>query len=293
MPFTLSITTPHLITLIYLFAHLCYAASMVFFFSRTLATRFSVKRPFLRSLPFLGILLLYTGFTGDAQSPFFKVIFYCTSLAANIFLYKARFWRRLGNYFFIVICLGIVEFVMGLLYYPLMFLFQQEVHSVADPVVPKDDPVDLLIFIGLPIVMQILLMPFFIRLWQTAVQYINLKILIQLVLATSLSGSGVLYVFPQFMGKTGWIFVFLGTLLSILLFFRGIHQIRMSFHLHQKEKEMFYKNLDNYKAVKERNLHLRRQSHDIAGHLQTISYLLTEGKTEEAQKYIRELLKIL
>ncbi|WP_162611929.1 hypothetical protein [Eubacterium sp. An11] len=95
------------------------------------------------------------------------------------------------------------------------------------------------------------------------------------------------------MGKIGWIFVFLGTLLSILLFFRGIHQIRMSFHLHQKEKEIFYKNLDNYKAVKERNLHLRRQSHDIAGHLQTISYLLTEGKTVEAQKYIRELLKIL
>ena len=218
------------------------------------------------------------------QSPFFKVIFYCTSLAASIFLYKARFWRRLGNYFFIVICLGIVEFVMGLLYYPLMFLLQQEVHSAADPVVPKDDPVDLLIFIGLPIVMQILLMPFFICLWQTAVQYINLKILIQLVLATSLSGSGVLYVFPQFMGKIGWIFVFLGTLLSILLFFRGIHQIRMSFHLHQKEKEMFYKNLDNYKAGERTESALATTEPRYRRHLQTISYLLTEGENRRGTK---------
>lgn len=293
MPSTLFISTSQIYTSIYLFAHLCYAASMVFFFSRTLSPRFFVRKPFLCSLPFLGILLLYTGITGDAQSPFFKIVFYCVALAANGVLYGTRFWRRMGNYFFIVICLGIVEFVATILYYPLIFLFHREIHSFLDPVVPRDNPVDLLVFICLPIVVQVLFMPFFIRLWQKAVQYINLKILIQLVLATSLSGSGVLYVFPQFMGRVGWIFVFLGTFFSILLFFRGIRQMRLLLHVHRAEQEVLDENLQSYKAVRERNLHLRRQNHDIAGHLQTVSYLLAEGKTKETKEYIRELLKLL
>ena len=129
MPSTLFISTSQIYTLIYLFAHLCYAASMVFFFSRTLSPRFFVRKPFLCSLPFLGILLLYTGITGDAQSPFFKIVFYCVALAANGLLYGTRFWRRMGNYFFIVICLGIVEFVATILYYPLIFLFHREIPS--------------------------------------------------------------------------------------------------------------------------------------------------------------------
>ena len=137
MPSTLFISTSQIYTLIYLFAHLCYAASMVFFFSRTLSPRFFVRKPFLCSLPFLGILLLYTGITGDAQSPFFKIVFYCVALAANGVLYGTRFWRRMGNYFFIVICLGIVEFVATILYYPLIFLFHREIHSFLDPVVPR------------------------------------------------------------------------------------------------------------------------------------------------------------
>ena len=293
MPSTLSISTSQIYTLIYLYAHLCYAASMVFFFSRTLSPRFFVRKPFLYSLPFLGILLLYTGITGDAQSPFFKIVFYGISLAANGMLYGTRFWRRIGNYFFIVICLGIAEFIMSLLYYPLLFLFQQELRPVSDPVVPKENPVDLLVFITLPIVLQILFMPFFIRLWQKAVQHINLKILIQLVLSMSLSGSGVLYVFPQLMGKTGWILVFLGTFFSILLLFRGIRQIRLLSHLHRTEQEIIKENLESYNVVRDRNLRLRRQNHDNAGHLQTVSYLLTEGKTTEAQKYIHDLLKLL
>lgn len=94
------------------------------------------------------------------HSPLFQGYFLLYISGSQHISLQSTFLAASGKLFFIVICLGIVEFVMGLLYYPLMFLLQQEVHSAADPVVPKDDPVDLLIFIGLPIVMQILLMPF-------------------------------------------------------------------------------------------------------------------------------------
>ena len=293
MTFPLSITTAQLNTLIYLLAHCCYDASMVFFFSRTLASRFFVKKPFLCSLPFLGILLVYTAITGEAQSPFFKLIFYCAALAANVILYAAPFWQRLGNYFFILICLGIVEFAVSLLYYLLAYLFCGRTHFESTLAIPQDKLREFLIFIGLPIIVQILLMPFFIRLWKKASRFVNLKILIQLILATCLSGSGILYIFPQYLGQAGWIFVFLGILFSILLFFRGVWQTRMLFHLHRKEKEIFHENLKNYRTMQEKNLRLRQQNHDIADHLQTISYLLAEGKVNEAQKYIHELLKIL
>lgn len=266
---------------------------MVFFFSRTLIPRFSIKKPFLCSLLFLCILFIYTGVTGDAQSPFFKLIFYCTVLAANGIFYATPFWQRLGNYFFILICLGIVELAVSMLCYSLVYLFRGKRYFESTLMIPQDLSGDFLISIGLPVIIQFLLMPLFIRLWKKTARFVNLKILIQLVLATSLSGSGILYIFPQYLGQAGWIFVFLGILFSILLFFRGVWQTRMLFHLHRKEKEIFHENLRNYRTMQEKNLRLRRQNHDIADHLQTISYLLAEGKVNEAQKYIHELLKIL
>ena len=98
---TLTASASQLNTLIYLFAHLCYAASMVFFFSRTLTTRFSVKKALsAQSPPSLGILLLYTGFTGDAQSPFFKVIFLLYISGSQHISLQSTFLEASGKLFF-------------------------------------------------------------------------------------------------------------------------------------------------------------------------------------------------
>lgn len=287
------LSTEQAYTLTYLLAHFCFCLSFLFFFSRTLPPRRFVKTPFLCSLPFAGGIVLYTFVTGDARSASFQFIFYWAFAAADLLLYRERFWKRLGNFFFIVICLGIVEFAASLVYYVIVFLSGFRDFGAFDPVVPEDTPGDLLIFISFMSIAQFLVLPLCIYLWRHSVQHIHLKTLIQLVLAASLSGSGILYVFPEWIGPMGWIFVFIGTFLSVVLFFYGIRQMRLRFHVRKKEKEMLRENMAHYHAVWEKNLSLRRQNHDVAGHLQAISYLLKEEKTEEAKKYIHDLLKMM
>ena len=164
-------------------------------------------------------IVLYTFVTGDARSASFQFIFYWAFAAADLLLYRERFWKRLGNFFFIVICLGIVEFASSLVYYVIVFLSGFRDFGAFDPVVPEDTPGDLLIFISFMSIAQFLVLPLCIYLWRHSVQHIHLKTLIQLVLAASLSGSGILYVFPEWIGPMGWIFVFIGTFLSVVLFF--------------------------------------------------------------------------
>ena len=45
-----------------------------------------------------------------------------------------------------------------------------------------------------------------------------------------------------------------------------------------------------YQELQEKNLLLRKQYHDIAGHLQVISILLQKGNLDKVEKYIQHFL---
>ena len=48
--------------------------------------------------------------------------------------------------------------------------------------------------------------------------------------------------------------------------------------------------MTDFKELQEKNLLLRKQNHDIAGHLQVISILLQKGNLDKVEKYIQHFL---
>lgn len=293
MQTTIHLTTTQIYTLIYVLTHVFISFVMFFFFSRTLQPRSFVKKPFVMSLPFVIFLILYVLLVRDHPLPFFKLIFYGTPLLINLLFYKENIWKHIGNFCYVFICMGIIELIICSIYFLIIAIFHVDVTFPPNSMIPYR-PLNHLLFLSYLVIMaQIILMPFIIRLWKNIIQFIRLKVWIELVMATILSGSGILFIFPECLGPAGWIFVFIGIFFAILLFFCGIQQIRLLFHILKKGRELIIEDRKKYEEIWERHLDLRKQNHDISGHLQTISYLLSEGKTEETRKYIRELLDIL
>lgn len=293
MQTAIHLATTQIYMLIYVLTHVFISFIMFFFMSRTLQPRSFAKNPFLMSLPFVSFLILYVLFVENHPLPFFKLIFYGAPLIINFLFYKGDLWRHLGNFCYMFICLGMIELLICSIYFFIIAIFRIDVTFSPDSMIPCRPLNHLLLLSYMVVMMQIILLPFIIRLWKNVIQFVRLKIWIEFVMATILSVSGILFIFPECLGPSGWIFVFIGIFISILLFFRGIRQIRLLFHVLKKEREIMTEDQKKYEEIWERHLVLRKQNHDISGHLQTISYLLSEGKIDETQKYIQELLDIL
>ena len=46
--------------------------------------------------------------------------------------------------------------------------------------------------------------------------------------------------------------------------------------------------LSDYEAMEQQNLFIRLKSHDIANHLRTVEYLISENQIDEAKEYLKK-----
>ena len=272
--------------------HALNEASVLFYYRRTLTPRFTQIHPELQNLPFLLIPVCYKVITGEVHSPAHIFFLYGSMFLACMTLYQDKIMQRIGNFFFgvaysllaenilvYIYCFGILELWFGIPFIP---------NSLADP-----QDIQKLCITGIPfVIIQFLLTPLAIIVWKKYLCKINLKIVIQFGLLTFISFSGFPYIFPNLLGRPGWILAFLCLLVSVVVFFRGVIQLQKLFrqsYFREKEQKLLKQHLEDFEKQQNDSLQLRKQNHDMSGHMQAVSYLIAEGKTEEALRYIEEL----
>lgn len=273
-------------------SHALNEASVLYYYRHTLTPRFSKIHPVLQNLPFLLIPVCYKVVTGEVHSPTHIFFLYGSMFLACIILYKETVMQRIGNFFFgvaysllaenilvYIYCIGILELCFGIPFIPNTLSSTHDIQKLC--------------LTGIPfVIIQFLLTPLAIIVWKKYLCKINLKLIIQFGLLTFISFSGVPYIFPDLFGRVGWFLAFLCLLLSIVVFFLGIINLQKLFrksYLQEKEQKLLKQHLTDFKKQQEESLQLRKQHHDLTGHMQAVSYLISEGKTEEALTYIEEL----
>ena len=272
--------------------HALNESSVLFYYRRTLTPRFTKIHPALQNLPFLLIPVCYKVITGEVHSPTHIFFLYGSMFLACMILYKEKITQRIGNFFFgvaysllaenilvYIYCFGILELCFGIPFLP---------NSIADP-----QDIQKLCITGIPfVIIQFLLTPLAIFVWRKYLSKISLQLIIQFGLLTFISFSGFPYIFPDMFGRTGWLLAFLCLLISVVVFFRGIIQLQKLFrqsYFREKEQKLLKQHLEDFEKQQSDSLRLRKQNHDMSGHMQAVSYLIAEGKTEEALRYIEEL----
>ncbi len=217
---------------IYAVCHMIDNCIVSFFFSRILLPRPTIKHPFLWSLPFALIPLIYKIVTGELHSATHNLFFFASVLLPCLVLYRDPLFYRLGSFLFVFVFLLMCENILGILYYLGIYDFHFSSDLKPFYPAPGDDYIGLALVIIPIIIFQTILIPLAIFLWKRYVRYINLKLLIQIGLFHVLSFSGFLFLFPENLGKPGWIFVFLALFSSCLLSFHGLRQIQSLFSDH-------------------------------------------------------------
>lgn len=290
---TLHLSSSQIFTATFIGSHIIYLSSVFFYISKTMTPRSHVRHSFLFSLPFMLLPIIYTLLTGEITTASYKIILLLPPFLASMLLYRGSLFRHIENNLFVLLYASCIELNMGMVYYVISYALHLDLNTSSNTIAPENDPIRLFLFIFPPVIVQAIFTPFAIWLWNTYVQKMNLLILIKLGLVAFFIGTGVLYAFLEQLGSSGWIFVFLGLFLASVLFEQGLleaRQILKDFHLHRKKQKILEQNIADFKDIQEKNLLLRKQNHDIAGHLQVISILLQKGDLEKAEKYIQHFL---
>lgn len=289
-----TLTAEHIYFLIYTAYHCLIALFFLFFFSRTLSPRPLIRHPFLWSLPFCLIPLVYKLRTGVTNGPDNFIFLFGSVFLACLLLYDDPFFRRLSGFLLNIIMGLTTENLVSALLYLRLFPSYTEENFQPFVMFPENDPMGLVSALLPIMVMQAAATFLSIILWKKYIRHINLHILTGLSLFYVLFFTGALFIFPILLGKVGWLLMFIILFLSCLLFLYNLKKLRLLLlHLHfqKKEQALMKQTLQNFKIIQEKQLLLRKQNHDISNHLQAISYLLNRGKTEEAHLYIDTLMK--
>ena len=290
---TLHLSSSQLFVASFAVSHIIYQLSVYYYTVRTMQPRSRVRHPFGLSIPFLLIPLFYTFLTGEVTTASYKIILFLSPFLAGMLLYQGSFLRHVENTMFVLLYAGCIELTMGIAYYLVNYSLGLELNISSNTIAPENDPVRLFLFIFPPVIVQTIFTPFAVLLWNNYIQKMNLHILFKLGLVAFFIGTGVLYVFPEHMGAAGWFFVFAGIFLSSVLFFqsaRELQRILKNFHVHRKKQKILEQNMSDFDQLRKKTFLLRKQHHDVTGHLQVISRLLKEGRSDEARKYIQHFL---
>ena len=86
---------------IYAVCHMIDNCIVSFFFSRILLPRPTIKHPFLWSLPFALIPLIYKIVTGELHSATHNLFFFASVLLPCLVLYRDPLFYRLGSFLFV------------------------------------------------------------------------------------------------------------------------------------------------------------------------------------------------
>lgn len=290
---TLHLSSSQLFITTFAVSHIIYQLSIFYYTMKTMHPRSHIRHTFLLSLPFLLLPLIYTLMTGEVTSASYKSILFFSPFLASMILYQGSLLQHIENNMFILLFAGCFELITGIIYYMVNYIFHLELNTSSNTIAPQNDPLRLFLFIFPPVIAQMIFTPFAISVWNNYVRYMNLRVLFKLGLIAFCIGTGILYVFPEHFGVTGWIFVFLGLFFSSILFYQGLYELQRilkKFHIHKKKENILKQNLSDFEELQEKNLLLRKQNHDITGHLQAVSLLLREGRVSEAKEYIRDFL---
>lgn len=290
---TLHLSSSQLFVASFAVSHIICQLSIYYYSVRTMQPRSRVRHPFGLSMPFLLIPLFYTLLTSEVTTASYKIVLFFSPFLAGMILYRGSLLYHIENTMFVLLYAGCIELTTGIIYYLINYALGFELNLSSNTIAPENDPVRLFLFIFPPVIMQIIFTPFAVLLWNQYIQKMNLHILFKLGVIAFFIGTGVLYAFPEHMGAAGWLFVFAGIFLSSVLFFQGIRELQhilKKFHVHRKKQKILEQNMSDFDQLRQKTFLLRKQHHDITGHLQVVSLLLKEGRSDELRKYIQHFL---
>lgn len=290
---TLHLSFSQLFVASFAVSHIIWQLSVYYYTVRTMQPRSRVRHPFGFSIPFLLIPLFYTLLTSEVTTASYKIVLFLSPFLAGMILYRGSLVYHIENTMFVLLYAGCIELTTGIIYYLINYALGFELNLSSNTIAPENDPVRLFLFIFPPVIMQTIFTPFAVLLWNQYIRKMNLHILFKLGVIAFFIGTGVLYAFPEHMGAAGWLFVFAGIFLSSVLFFQGIRELQhilKKFHVHRKKQKILEQNMSDFDQLRQKTFLLRKQHHDITGHLQVVSLLLKEGRSDELRKYIQHFL---
>lgn len=290
---TLHLSSSQLFVASFAVSHIIWQLSVYYYTVRTMQPRSWVRHPFGFSIPFLLIPLFYTLLTSEVTTASYKIVLFLSPFLAGMILYRGSLVYHIENTMFVLLYAGCIELTTGIIYYLINYALGFELNLSSNTIAPENDPVRLFLFIFPPVIMQTIFTPFAVLLWNQYIRKMNLHILFKLGVIAFFIGTGVLYAFPEHMGAAGWLFVFAGIFLSSVLFFQGIRELQhmlKKFHVHRKKQKILEQNMSDFDQLRQKTFLLRKQHHDITGHLQVVSLLLKEGRSDELRKYIQHFL---
>lgn len=248
---------------------------------------------YLFSFLFLFIPFIYEIITANVQSGMRSLLF-SIALLLTIFLFtRESFVQKLSLFFILTFFDGIIEITFCSLYWKgicekLLGLPYRPYINV-----PDQKTSTILIFFLPVALVEAGFNFFFPLLWKKYIRFIRLTTFVEIILLPVLCTNGFLIFLPELFGTAGWVLLFFILFALSLLFLHAVNQIPIiikQVRTDKENKKRMEKQILAYTWYQEQNNLLRKQNHDMNNHLQALSFLLEQNRTEDMKTYIRELL---
>lgn len=259
--------------------------------SRILSPRKWAKPAILYCIPFIVVSLIYEKWTGDVRSSVRYYIYLFSVLLPVFVLYKNSIFYKIGASCFTIFYAMFSESFLGNILWPILTtLF----HFPYNPstVVPHENVTALCIYLFPVTILECLALLLGHRVWDYLHLNFNLKILCEIVVCPFIFSSGMLVLLDL-----NSPIIFIGSMLfltlSNLLFINGICDLIENMkaarnnQIMEKKLELL---LSRYESMDKQNLSTRLQNHDIANHLRTIEYLISDDQIAQATNYLNKII---
>ena len=248
---------------------------------------------YLFSFLFLFIPFIYEIITATVQSGMRSLLFYF-ALLLTIFLFtRESFQKKLTLFFILIFFDGIIEVLSCSIYWKGICEKLLGLSYTPYINVPDQKTSTLLIFFLPVALVEIGFNFFFPLLWKRYIRFIRLTTFVEIILLPVLCTNGFLIFLPELFGPAGWILLFFILFALSFLFLHAVNQIPIiirQIRADKEKKKRMEKQIIAYTQYQEQNNLLRKQNHDMNNHLQALSFLLEQNRTDDMKKYIRELL---
>ena len=278
---------------IFAIVHFCDIICAFHCMHRILNPRPQMKHAFLYAIPFLLFSPCYEIITGDVRSPIRYLAFLISYTLPIFIFYKDSILHKISAWLFAFLLSLLTELTFAntlwtilqhIFHYPyssLQLVPQNEIGALCAYIVPVTIIQSIIIFNGY-------------KIWNYMHMIFNLKIIFEIMLSPVLFAS-------EFVGALDLsspiidLFFFTLFFLTNLLFLKGVKDLAANMKK-ARNNQLMKKNLElllsDYEAMEQQNLSIRLKNHDIANHLRTVEYLISENQVDEAKDYLEKNLNL-
>ena len=279
--------------MVFTIVHLCDILCGFYCIHRILTPRPQVSNAYLCSLTVLLVSPCYEIFTGDVRSFTRYFLFIISWIIPALLFYQDKLLRKICAFLFSsLLALFSEVFFASTLWPVLQTIFRYPYSSIN--LVPKDKVGALCLYIVPVTIIECFITYNGHKIWYYFHLNFNLLIVFEISISPLLFASGIpgALILDHALAPIFLLFMFLAV---NLLFLKGVKDLAANMKK-ARNNQLMKKNLElllsDYEAMEQQNLSIRLKNHDIANHLRTVEYLISENQVDEAKDYLEKNLNL-